>query len=192
MNGMTIGVKVPVEQIGQTCWIQQYLPSLWFMHYVACIHMRRSYNWVPWNWIELSGKTSQWNSVPFRLRMQLSYTKLKQQVRQFIHLPDTCAYLFLFVLIYLLSAMAVILKLIVLICPTVINDTIIHRMPCATAFSMKSWLVCRLCTTPQTKCCGVVIVIGQYCITYSLQMAKHNLVTNMKCMHKKEYCKYNI
>ena len=27
---------------------------------------------------------------------------------------------------------------------------------------------------------------------YSLQMAKHNFVKNMKCMHKKEYCKYNI
>ena len=83
--------------------------------------------------------------------------------------------------------MAVILKLIVLICLTVINDTIIHRMHCATAFSMQSWLVCRLCTTLHTECCGVVIVIGQYCIIYSLQMAKHNFVKNIKCMHKKEY-----
>ena len=37
-----------------------------------------------------------------------------------------------------------------------------------------------------------MIVIGQYSIAYSSQMAKHNFVTNMKCMHKKEYCKYNI
>ena len=34
MNGMTIGVKVQVEQIGLTCGIQQYVPSLWF--YVLC------------------------------------------------------------------------------------------------------------------------------------------------------------
>ena len=56
-------------------------------------------------------------------------------VRQFINLPDACAYLFLFVLIfYCLSATAVVLKLIV----TVMNDTIIHRIHCATAFSMQS------------------------------------------------------
>ena len=41
--------------------------------------------------------------------------------------------------IFCLSAMAVILKLIVLICLTVINDTIIHRIHCATVFSMQSY-----------------------------------------------------
>ena len=42
MNGMTIGVKVPVEQIGLTCGIRQYVPLCGSMYYVACIHMRRN------------------------------------------------------------------------------------------------------------------------------------------------------
>ena len=81
------------------------------------------------------------NSVAYRFRMQLPYTKLKQKVQQLINLLDACFFQFLFVLIlYCLLAMAVILNLIVLICLTVINYTIIHRIHCATVFSMQSWV----------------------------------------------------
>ena len=118
--------------------------------------------------------------------MQLPYTKLKQTVRQFINLPDACAYLFLSDVLLLVSYGS----------NTEINTTDLphcnkrYNYPSHTLCQYAElcrvciWLVCRLCTTLHTKCCGVVIVIGQYCIAYSSQMAKHNFVKNMNSMHK--------